>query len=91
VPGSWLQRQADSVEEGTMLTHFLKAQDLLISPGLLCLCSANGRQTPPTACFIGSLALCSKLTPETNYTEERDKAWCRKCREIAGDQGETLN
>lgn len=47
------------------LTRLLKAQSLLISPSLLCLCSANGQQTLPTACFIGSLALCSKLTTET--------------------------
>lgn len=56
---------------GTKLTHFLKAQDLLITPSLLCLCSANGQQTLPTACLRGSLALCSKLTPGTNYVEER--------------------
>lgn len=35
------------------LTRLLKAQSLLISPSLLCLCSANGQQTLPTACTVG--------------------------------------
>lgn len=54
------------------LTHLLKAQeDLLTSPSLLCLHSANRQQTLLAACFTGSLALHSKLPTETNYTEER--------------------
>lgn len=83
------------------LTQLLKAQDLLISPSLPCFCSANGPQTLLAACFTVSLAVCSKLTTETNYTEERtsfkivpvlDKAWHCICQKITGEEGkETQN